>query len=310
MTTEIEAGFDASLFDDRVEAVVTYYNATTTDALFEVEQPASEGFADPQLRNVGEINNQGWEIQLNTSPIRTPDWGWDVGLNVATLESEVVSLGGFPEFSLGSGGWVIEGEPAPVIRGRVVTNANDIADPVIEQDHIYGPNQPTLVLTPSTTVRLPFGGVSLTAIGEYKSGGWLRVGNTTHGGIGRGGMMPMCYPYYANPGIDTQLIAETPALFRARCTAALTNGDYQIYPSDFFRLRTVAATIPVDFIFPDRVSNAVLTVSLNESYTWKKDFLDLDPEMGGNDGGSETVQAIDNRVPMPISFRASLRFTF
>ncbi len=310
VTTEIEGGFDASLFDDRVEAVVTYFNAKTTDALLEVQQAASEGFGGSQLRNVGEIKNQGFEIQLNASPIRSADWGWDVGVNMATLKSEVVSLGGAPEFSLGGGGWVIEGEPAPVIRGRYVTNGDAIAAPIIEQDHVYGPNQPTLILTPSTTVRLPFGGVSLTAIGEYKRGGWQRIGNTTHGGVGRGGMMPMCYPYYANPGIDTQLIPETPALFQMRCTASLTNGDYQIYPSDFFRLRTVAATIPVDFIFPQRVSNAVLTVSLNESYTWKKDFLDLDPEMGSNQGGTDVVQSPSNRVPMPISFRASLRFTF
>ena len=61
---------------------------------------------------------------------------------------------------------------------------------------------------------------------------------------------------------------------------------------------------------PERVSNATLTLSLNESYTWTKDFPELDPEMRSNTGGEDTVHTIDNRVPMPISFRASLRIQF
>jgi outer membrane receptor protein involved in Fe transport len=310
VTTEFEGGFDASFLGDRVEMIFTYFSAKTTDALFQVQQPASEGFGGSQLRNTGEIKNQGIELALSGSPIQSAGWGWDLGLNVTTLKSEVVSLGGAPEFSLGSGGWVVEGEPAPVIRARYVTNPDEIAAPIVEADHVYGPNYPTLVLTPTTSLRLPFGGVTLSAVGEYKGGAFVRVGNTTTGGVGRGGMMPMCYPYYANPGTDTELIPDTPALFRQRCTASLTNGDYHIYPIDFFRLRTVAASIPVDFMFPQQVGNAILTVSLNESYTWKKNFLDLDPEMRSNQGGTATVHSVANRVPMPISFRASLRFTF
>jgi outer membrane receptor protein involved in Fe transport len=309
VTTEMEAGFDASLFNDRLEVVFTYFDAKTSDALFGVRQPASEGFANSQLRNVGELKNKGVELEVNASPIETANWGWDVGLNVTSLKSEVLSLGGAPEFSLGSGGWVIEGQPAPVIRGRFVSNPDEIAAPVIEQNHIYGPNYPTLVLTPSMSFRIP-GGVTLTAIGEYKGGAFVMVGNTTHGGVRRGAKMPMCFPYYQAPGVSTELKADTPALWRTRCTAKLTNGDFHIYPIDFFRLRTVAASIPMDFLFPDKVSNSILTLSLNESFSWIKDFQDLDPEVRSNQGADATVHTVANRTPMPISFRASLRITF
>jgi hypothetical protein len=136
------------------------------------------------------------------------------------------------------------------------------------------------------------------------------VGNTTHGGIRRGAKMPMCFPYYQSPGVTTELKADTPALWRTRCTASLTNGDFHIYPIDFFRLRTVAASIPMDFLFPDKVSNSILTLSLNESFSWIKDFQDLDPEVRSNQGADATVHTASNRTPMPITFRASLRITF
>ena len=309
VTTEIEGGFDASWFDGRVEAVFTYFNAKTTDALFQVRQAASEGFGGSQLRNVGELTNSGIELQLSGSPVQKQDWGLEVGVNLSTLKSEVQSLGGAPPFTLGGNGWVVEGEPAPVIRARYVTNPDEIAAPVIEEDHIYGPNYPTLTVTPNLTLRVP-GNITLSAVGEYKGGAYVTIGNTSSGGVSRGAMMPICWPYYENPGIDTELRDDTPALWRARCDATLVDSDFYTFPIDFFRLRTVAASIPVDFLMPERVSNATLTLSLNESYTWTKNFPELDPEMRSNTGGEDTVHTIDNRVPMPISFRASLRIQF
>ena len=72
----------------------------------------------------------------------------------------------------------------------------------------------------------------------------------------------------------------------------------------------MAASIPMDFLFPDKVSNSILTLSLNESFSWIKDFQDLDPEVRSNQGADATVHTVANRTPMPISFRASLRITF
>ena len=309
VTTEIEGGFDASWFDGRVETVFTYFVARTTDALFGVRQAASEGFGGSQLRNVGEIKNSGLELQINGSALERERWGLEFGMNLSTNKSEVVSLGGAPPFSLGGNGWVIEGEPAPVIRARQVMNPNEIAAPDIQRDFIYGPNYPTLIVTPSMSVRLP-GEIRLSAVGEYKGGAWVTVGNTSNGAVARGAMMPICWPYYENPGNGTELRSDTPALWRARCDATQVRSDFYTFPIDFFRLRTVAASIPVDFLVPARISSAVLTLSLNESYTWKKDFPELDPEMRSNQGGSATVHTISNRVPMPIAFRASMRFQF
>ncbi len=64
-TLEIEGGFDADLFDARLNVEFTYYDATTTDALFSVRPIPSEGWLNTQLENVGELRSKGIELSLN-----------------------------------------------------------------------------------------------------------------------------------------------------------------------------------------------------------------------------------------------------
>jgi outer membrane receptor protein involved in Fe transport len=309
VTAELEMGYDASWFGDRLSSTFTYYHQKTSQALFNVTQIPSNGFLNSQLENAGKLQNVGIELGLNGSPIRGRSWGWDVGVNVTTNHSEVLSLGGAPPFSLGNGGWVVEGQPVPVMRGRYVSNPDAIADPIIVQDHNYGPNQPTLTIAPSTTLRLPHG-VSLSARGDYKGGMWETEGLTA-GSVSRSAKWPICWPYYEDPGNSIALKADTPALWRARCTPKLVKDDYTIEKADFFRLRSVSAEIPLDFLFPDRVSNSVLTLALNNSFSWyNNDWLILDPEMMGDFGAQEQVVEAGARVPSPISFHASLRVQF
>ncbi len=92
-TTEIEFGFDAGLFDDRVGFSLTYFDATTRDALLQVPLPASAGFQSAQLQNVGEISNRGVEVTLDTSPVVTERLRWTTNLNFEWTENEVVDLG-------------------------------------------------------------------------------------------------------------------------------------------------------------------------------------------------------------------------
>ena len=43
-----------------------------------------------------------------------------------------------------------------------------------------------------------------------------------------------------------------------------------MWKGDFFKLRSVSATIPVDAVFPERVSNATFTLALRNSYLWRR----------------------------------------
>lgn len=91
--TEFEVGFDAGLFSDRVGLVMTYFNQKVRDALLQVALPPSEGFADEQLQNVGEILNEGIELSLNATPISRGNLRWSTNVNFEWMHNEVLSLG-------------------------------------------------------------------------------------------------------------------------------------------------------------------------------------------------------------------------
>jgi len=92
-TTEIEAGFEMGLFDDRLGIDFSLFRATTRDALLNVAVPPSAGFAASQLQNAGEILNQGFELSLNSTLYQSPSFRWQSTFNVDYHKNEVLDLG-------------------------------------------------------------------------------------------------------------------------------------------------------------------------------------------------------------------------
>jgi TonB-dependent starch-binding outer membrane protein SusC len=305
-TAETEFGFDWSGFDGRVSMDVTRYQQNTTDALFSVRQVPSLGFGSSQLENVGKIQNRGVELALTGIPIERQDWGLELGLTVSTNHSKVVDLGGAPPFSLGSNGWIVEGQPVPVLRGRRITNPNEVADFEEELEHFYGPNQPTLIVGPRFSLRFPMG-ITFSGRGEYQGGHYMYEAGSFNALV-RGIAWPTCRNAHAllDAGQGDQLTATE----RARCITANVRQDWFIYPVDFFKIRDLTVSAPVGSFVP-RAHQATLTLSLRDPWTWKNsDFPIMDPEVGGNTGMHAQVRQIGEHVPPPAVFTASIRVTF
>jgi TonB-dependent starch-binding outer membrane protein SusC len=311
-TAELEIGFDASVLQDRLQLDFTYYNQRTTDALFNIRQSPSTGGWGSQLANVGEILNTGIELTANSEVVRGTTYRWDLGATLATNHSETVSLGGAAPFSMGNRGWVVEGQPVPVMRGLCVTNPQEIADPVIERECNIGPNRPTLTLTGFTTLVGPYG-ISLSGRGEYQGGAYaysLMDGES----ITRGIRWPACFNSY--PAIDAGNAGQLTARERAFCITRHANRDWAIYPLDFFRVRDLTLSAPVESLVPG-LANARLSLSAQNFFTWKKAKDSFaDPETSGgftdanNVGGGARVHSIGGSIPVPAVFSASIRLSF
>ena len=316
VTAEWEVGFDGSWIDDRLSVVFTYYDQTTTDALLAVTSVPSQGFTGSQLENIGELANWGSETQVNFAAVQGADWGVDVGVGFTTNDSEVVDLGGNPAFN-DLNGRIIEGYPVPMEWDRMVANRDEVgafvyvdnpdtpANPSNGENVIVGRAMPTTYITPSLTVRTP-GNITVSARGEYRGGHTVELNPIS---ISRSVRSPLCMPYYVDPTNSIALRADAPAIWRERCTPS--NGDDYWFDGDYFKLRTVSASVPVDFAFPDRVSNATLTLTLNNAYDWFREIPWYDPEILSN--GAATDDGFGNpteRIPSPATFRISLRVTF
>jgi TonB-linked SusC/RagA family outer membrane protein len=112
-STEWEGGFDGKLLDSRVNFELTYYTKTTKDALINAIVAPSAGSANNVRRNLGSVENTGWEYQVNAQLMDRAAFGWDMTISYSTNDNKVVSLGGTPE-QKGTTNWIVQGYP---IRG-------------------------------------------------------------------------------------------------------------------------------------------------------------------------------------------------
>lgn len=133
-------GLDIGLFDNRIGLTLDYYNIDTKDLILgDTSAPQYIGFANlTSLRNVGEINNRGFEVTLNTKNIVTKDFSWTTDLNWSRNRNEVVRLvGGQDVFLDSSPGSFLqdithilrEGEPVGVFYGFEYRGVNQGTNP-------------------------------------------------------------------------------------------------------------------------------------------------------------------------------------
>ena len=126
-TAQFDIGFDFGFFNDRLTGEVDYYNKQTTDLLLNTPVPATSGF-QTQFRNVGSLENKGFELVLNYSILKNADWSISIGGNYASNRNKILSLNG-DETRIGPTGSrflnaVIVGQPIGAFYGREYAGAN------------------------------------------------------------------------------------------------------------------------------------------------------------------------------------------
>ncbi|MBZ5855923.1 SusC/RagA family TonB-linked outer membrane protein [Flavihumibacter profundi] len=100
--TELEAGFDFSIFKGRLSMEFSYYNKNVYDFLMLNTLPSSSGFTN-QWVNAGDLRNEGIEIGLNAQPVVTKKIRWNTTVNFWFNRSKVTKLT-IPPVQLGSFG--------------------------------------------------------------------------------------------------------------------------------------------------------------------------------------------------------------
>src|SRR5438552_4417848 len=323
-TREAELGFDAALFRNRLTLEFTWYHRLTTDALFPVRQVPSDGFPANQNFNVGSMSNAGIEFAVNGAIVNRPTWGLDLGGSIYTNHGLVRDLGGAVPFAAG-GGWVEAGVPPMVAIGTLIRNPNEIAPPdtmicrnvplpnrhcTSTGRYVFGPQQPTLILGTSATLRLPKG-ITLSARGEYQGGAWINDGASTQALL-RSVRWPTCaraYPFLA-AGDTNSLTARE----RLECLplAFARAGDASImwFPQDFFKLRDITLTVPDGWAIR-RATSATLAITVQNYFKWiNRQLRMFDPEMVGRDALDSQNRDISEHVPPPAVITVNLRVAF
>lgn len=119
-TRSLEAGFDVRFLDGRLGLDFTYFKTNTFNQLFTIALPVGSGAAS-YYTNGGNVQNKGIEIVLNTVPIQTNSFRWNLDFNFSTLKNTVISIS--------------DERPKVVISGP---SSQYFADYVIEQGKEFG----------------------------------------------------------------------------------------------------------------------------------------------------------------------------
>ncbi len=85
------AGFDAILFNHRLQLNVEFYNRLTKDLLLNRPMAPSTGFTG-YMDNVGDMRNRGVEGSLRITPVRTADFEWNITAMATHNRNKVIKL--------------------------------------------------------------------------------------------------------------------------------------------------------------------------------------------------------------------------
>lgn len=90
-TKQLDVGVSSSFFGDRLGFDFNYYIKTTEGLLLEVPLPYTTGFSNIN-RNVGTLENRGFDLLISGDIIRNADFQWTTSLNLGYLQNKALSL--------------------------------------------------------------------------------------------------------------------------------------------------------------------------------------------------------------------------
>lgn len=182
ITTDIEFGTDLKFLKNRVGLDLAYYLKSTKDQIISSSVAPETRFTS-YTRNVGQVDNKGFEARLSLVPVETKDFEWEIITTFSRNRSKVVKLWDDVQEYRITGAYSVDfvaivGQPLGVFKvpqaattadGKVIVNSagRPLVDPVNKK--IVGSREPDFVL--GLNNRFTFKGISLTTVFDYRKGG-------------------------------------------------------------------------------------------------------------------------------------------
>ena len=343
MTTEFEVGMNLGFLNGRIGIDLTYYNRQTNDQIFTLPVDPACGYSY-QVTNFGKVENKGWEIVLNTTPIRTKNWKWDLNFNWAKNDNKVVSLpesleGGkvsIYSFSAGSDAvymYAEEGKPMgefytyqPIRndKGQIVVGSNGL--PILSTEIADTGKNMNNKWTAGVNTSLSAYGFYASAQLDIRYGGYMfsRTKNLmqfTGNGITStmNNRKPFVIPnsVYEDGTPNTTPIRQADGTYQDYFdTGELLGGEAYLLDRSYIKLRniTVGYNVPTKWTRYVYLSGASISFFVNNVFTWTaKDNRYVDPEnttvgMSSGDLATQFGELYSNPGCRTYGFNVNVKF--
>jgi TonB-linked SusC/RagA family outer membrane protein len=316
-TAELELGFEARLLGERANLDVTYYQKRTEDALIDAVIPPSTGSLSTNVRrNLGAVQNKGWEVVLSTQLVQSQEFGLDLTVSGSTNSNKLLSLGGTPP-QIGTTRRVVEGYPLfgfwaqPITHwedkngdGILTYNANAALNEVFV-DSVFkfvGYNQPRHTVTTTGGFEFLNRRVRLQAMVDWRGGHYWYNNTERIRCASRANCNGLMNP---NASFEEQAMVVATRDHPQRTLA----GFFQ--KGDFLRFREASLVfrVPERFAGAMRASNAQFVVTARNLAVWSE-YRGVDPETdrlaGTSDDGPDEFQTFGPQTS--LIFRLNVGF--
>jgi len=91
-TTTLNMGVDFGFIDNRINGSVDYFVRKTDNLISRVVTATGSNFSNFVLSNVGDMENKGFEININAIPIQGRDFTWDLNFNFTRYNNKITNL--------------------------------------------------------------------------------------------------------------------------------------------------------------------------------------------------------------------------
>jgi len=305
----VGAGLEFGLFNSRIKGVVEYYKRTTSQLLLNVPISLAQG-GGSITKNVGEIENSGFEFELRGDIIRNDNFTWNIGASLSLYDNKVTKLADDNDLFTTSNYYtgLRVGEEVHTFylpRYAGVNPANGQALFLDTNDNITTSNDgaevflsgksPFAKLDGGINTNMTYNGFFLSADLYYKAGNYIF--NTVEqqllsDGVGATDNQRVdAWNYWKQPG-DVNVLPDPTANNPFRNEA---NGDSDrfLQKGDFIRLRNVQIgySLPSKFLDKMPISQLKLYVTGTNLWTYAP-WYKGDPEVGIPSGETTGTRGI------------------
>ncbi len=286
-------GVDFGFFN-RFSGSIDLYKRNTTDMLLNRPVSGTTGFTS-NLKNVGELENKGIEFQIEGTVLKSGDFNWDLGFNIAFNKSKVISLDGDQMINHSSVLKYIKGERLFTFYLKDYYGVNPVNGEALWRDeqglltnnyddarYVYA-GSPEPKYTGGFNTTFSWKGLALSAFFEMKGGNKVMLVNENYylqsDGEGMGiNQFASATNYWKKPG-DTGCNPKPIAGNSTKSNEAYSTR--WIEKGDYLRIKdvTLSYTLPAHIIKPVGISNVIFYVFALNLYTFH-DVNFFDPERG------------------------------
>ena len=296
-------GLDFAFFNNRLSGQIDAYTRNTSDMLLNKQVPQTSGFGS-NFMNIGSMNNKGIEFQLEGDIIRTNDFVWTAGFNMAYNKSTVTDLGDdewmassydsrlrhvvgrtFYSFYLKDYYGVDPTNGDALFRATDPEHPDDESYYLLTNDYnkaryVY-PGSPEPKFTGGFNTSLNWKGLELSIFTEFKTGNYVYIYEWRYlnadGNQMTMNQMARAMNYWKQPG-DTGC---NPKPVAGNASNSYANSTRWLQRGDYLRIKdvTLAYNLPQNWLKKINMKGAKIYFSALNPYTFH-DVYWWDPERG------------------------------